>query len=61
MVTTDWWGYSEEYLEIKAGNDLKMGLGYPERVCKAMKLDLLSRDDLLRSARRIIELILRLD
>ena len=61
VVTTDWWGYSEEYLEIKAGNDLKMGLGYPERVREAMERGLLSRNDLLRSARRIIELILRLD
>lgn len=61
VVTTDWWAYSEEYLEIKAGNDLKMGLGYPERVREATERGLLTREDLLCSARRVIELILRLD
>ena len=41
MVTTDWWTCGEHYKEIKAGNDLKMATGYPERVKKAMEMGLL--------------------
>ena len=36
MVTTDWWTCGEHYKETKAGNDLKMGSGYPDRVKKAL-------------------------
>lgn len=39
MVTTDWWTCGEHYKEIKAGNDLKMATGYPERVKKLWKWD----------------------
>ena len=38
MVTTDWWTRAEHYKEIKAGNDVKMGTGFPERVKKAMEM-----------------------
>ena len=31
VITTDWWTKGEHYKEIKAGNDIKMGTGYPER------------------------------
>ena len=34
MVTTDWWTRAEHYKEIKAGNDVKMGTGFPDRVQK---------------------------
>ena len=44
MVTTDWWTCGEHYKEIKAGNDLKMATGYPERVKKAMEMGLLDRN-----------------
>lgn len=32
MVTSDWWTRGEHYKEIKAGNDVKMACGFPERV-----------------------------
>ncbi|MDP4090427.1 MAG: glycoside hydrolase family 3 C-terminal domain-containing protein, partial [Bacillota bacterium] len=35
MVTTDWWTCGEHYKETKAGNDVKMGCGYPERLLEA--------------------------
>ena len=58
---TDWWTKGEHYKEILAGNDLKMANGYPERVRQAMNLGLLSRSDLEVCARRILELILKID
>ena len=61
LVTTDWWGHGEHYKEILAGNDLKMGTGYPERVKKAEEMGALGRSDLERCAKRVLELILKLD
>ena len=61
MVTTDWWTRGEHYKEIKAGNDLKMANGFPERVKRAMDLGELDRKDLEHCAKRILELILKLD
>lgn len=37
MVTTDWWTFGEHYRETKAGNDIKMAAGYPERIKKHTK------------------------
>lgn len=61
MVTSDWWTRGEHYKEIKAGNDVKMACGFPERVKEAMEKGALSREDLERCARRVLELILKID
>lgn len=61
LVMTDWWNRAEQYKEIKAGNDLKMANGYPERVKKAMEMGALKREELLVSAKRVLELILKID
>ncbi|MCD7818053.1 MAG: beta-glucosidase, partial [Lachnospiraceae bacterium] len=61
MVTSDWWTGGEHYKEIKAGNDVKMATGFPERVKKAMEAGALDREDLKRCARRVLELILKID
>jgi len=61
MVTTDWWNKAEQYLEVLAGNDVKMGCGFPERLLAALKQGLLTRADLERSAKRVLGLILRLE
>jgi len=61
MVVSDWWTYGEHYKEVKAGNDLKMASGYPERLLAAKEAGALTREDLERSAKRILRLILRLD
>jgi beta-glucosidase len=61
MVMTDWWTRGEHYKEILAGNDLKMASGYPERVLEAMELGTVARKDLETCARRILELILKID
>lgn len=61
MVTSDWWTRGEHYKEILAGNDVKMACGFPERVEEAMKLGVIERKDLERCARRVLELILKMD
>lgn len=61
LVMTDWWNRAEQYKEIKAGNDLKMANGYPERVKKAMEMGVLTREELLVSAKRVLGLILKID
>ncbi len=61
MVTSDWWTRGEHYKEIKAGNDVKMACGFPERVAEAMEKGALNRDDLVRCAKRVLELILKID
>ncbi len=61
LVMSDWWTRGEHYKELLAGNDLKMANGYPERVEEAMKLGAVSRSDLETCARRVLELILKID
>ncbi len=61
LVMTDWWNRAEQYKEIKAGNDLKMANGYPERVKKAMDMGALSREELMISAKRVLGLILKME
>ena len=61
MVTTDWWTCGEHYKETKAGNDLKMGNGYPKRVKEAYDKGAISRDEIETCVKRILSLILKLD
>ncbi|MGN0986511.1 MAG: glycoside hydrolase family 3 C-terminal domain-containing protein [Otoolea sp.] len=61
VVTTDWWTKGEHYKELKAGNDIKMGTGYPERVMMALEKGLITRTDLERCAARVLEMILKAD
>lgn len=61
LVMSDWWNHSEQYLELKAGNDMKMMNGYPDRVREALDRGVLTEEDLRRSARRVLELILKID
>lgn len=61
MVTTDWWTCGEHYKETKAGNDVKMALGFPERLLEAVEKGALSREEMERCAGRILGLILKID
>jgi beta-glucosidase len=61
MVTTDWWTYGEHYKEVKAGNDLKMACGFTERLLAAKEKGLLTRDEMEVCAKRILNLILKMD
>lgn len=61
MVTTDWWTLGEHYKEVKAGNDLKMACGLPERLIEAKEKGLLSREEMEACGKRILELILKIE
>ena len=61
MVTTDWWTHGEHYKECAAGNDVKMGCGYPERLLEALKKGVLTRDQMELAAKHILGMILKLD
>ena len=61
MVTTDWWTHGEHYKECAAGNDVKMGCGYPERLLEALKKGALTRDQMELAAKHILGMILKLD
>lgn len=60
-ITTDWWNRSEHYKEVLAGNDVKMGTGFPERLKTALEKNLITRADLEICAKRVLELILKID
>ena len=60
MVTTDWWNYERQYLEIPAGNDVKMGCGMPDHTYEMLIAGKVRRKDLRISAKRVLELILKL-
>ncbi|MBR2824346.1 MAG: glycoside hydrolase family 3 protein [Clostridia bacterium] len=61
MITTDWWTYGEHYRECMAGNDIKLGCGFPERLLDALEKGLLTREAMNTAAKHILGLILRID
>ena len=61
VVTTDWWTLGEHYKEVRAGNDLKMACGFPERLIEAKEKGILSREEMEICGVRILELLLKLD
>ncbi|MGN1163625.1 MAG: glycoside hydrolase family 3 N-terminal domain-containing protein, partial [Candidatus Ornithospirochaeta sp.] len=61
FVTSDWWTHGEHYLECLAGNDLKMGNGYPERVKRALDEGLITRGDIVKNVTHILSSILKMD
>ena len=61
MVTTDWWNHASQPAEIRAGNDVKMGCGYPEKVLAALRSGDLTAEEIDSCARRVLQMILRLD
>ncbi|MFG6323630.1 MAG: glycoside hydrolase family 3 C-terminal domain-containing protein [Lachnospiraceae bacterium] len=61
VVTTDWWTNGEHYKEVKAGNDIKMATGFPERLMEAVRKGVLTRRDMEICAKRVLELILKVD
>ena len=61
IVTTDWWTFGEHYRETKAGNDIKMAAGYPERIKEAYEKGFVTEAEIRLSARRILNMILKID
>ncbi|MBQ1403461.1 MAG: hypothetical protein IIY90_09185, partial [Oscillospiraceae bacterium] len=60
FVTTDWYTHGEQYREINAGNDVKMGRGMPEHTLSALRDGRLSSAALETSVRRVLEMLLKL-
>ena len=46
-------------METKAGGDIKMGCGYPERVLEALEKGLITREEINVCVRRILKMILK--
>ncbi len=61
MLTTDWWNHASQPAEIRAGNDVKMGCGYPEKVLAAYRAGDITEEEIDACARRVLQMILRLD
>ena len=61
MVTTDWWTFGEHYKECAAGNDVKMGCGFPDRLLDALEKGALTRGQMELAARHILGMLLKLD
>lgn len=61
IVTTDWWTRGEHWREVNAGNDLKMANGYPETVLEAVADGRVSKQQVRDCAKRILELILKME
>lgn len=60
MVVTDWGVKNDPVKEVKAGNDMKMHIGYPEDLQKAIDDGNLTRTDLEICAKRILEMFIKL-
>ena len=60
LVTTDWYTHAEQWREINAGNDVKMGSGTPEYTAMKLAGGGLERKALDESVQRVLQLILHL-
>ncbi|MBR5116108.1 MAG: glycoside hydrolase family 3 protein, partial [Lachnospiraceae bacterium] len=61
LIMTDWWSTGDPYRDLLAGIDLRMPHGVPARIALALKKGLITRADLERAAKHVLELILKLD
>ena len=61
MVSSDWHPHSEHYVEINAGNDMRMPGGFPERLLIALEKGAITRETLEISAKRVLNMLLKLD
>lgn len=61
FVTTDWWTAGEHYKELLAGNDIKMGRGYPDRLMEALEKGVITRENMLVSVKRMLNVLMRLE
>ncbi len=60
MVVTDWGVKNDPVKEVKAGNDMKMHCGYPEDLKAAYDNGELTRADLEKCVKRILEMFTKL-
>jgi len=61
MVTTDWGVPCDQVNCVLAGNDVRMPNGFPEALKEGLENGRLHRSDLIKCAKRILEMTLKLD
>lgn len=61
LVTSDWHTHKEHVLEVKAGNDIKMPIGEPDKLLEALQDGSLTQEELAISVKRLLETILWLE
>lgn len=61
MITSDWNNKADHEQEVKAGNDVKMPVGNPEKLLAALSSGTLSCEELCACAKRILKMILWLE
>ncbi len=61
LVTTDWEAHSKLHNEVRAGNNVKMWGGNKAETLQAYRDGRLTRTELYNSAKKVIELALKLD
>ena len=60
VVSSDWYTTEHHYKEIAAGNDIKMATGMPEHVLQMVEEGKLRMEDVRNSAKRVLNLLLKL-
>ena len=61
LVTSDWVTLKDHVLEVKAGNDIKMPVGEPQNLMKALQDGSLKREELAICVKHLLEMILWLE
>ena len=61
LVITDWWNHANHIAELKAENDVRMPIGDAAYIEEAINLGILTKEKLSRCAKRVLDLILKLD
>ena len=61
MITSDWNNNADHEQEVKAGNDIKMPVGNPEKLLDSLNTGTLRREELCTCVKRILEMILWLE
>lgn len=60
LVVSDWWNSANHLRELKAGNDVKMPVGDEALLKKSLREGTLTRADLEKSIRRILDFVLKI-
>lgn len=61
MVTTDWGQKNNPVLEVRAGNDMKMHVGYPDDLQNGIEDGVITLNHLKLCTMRILEMMMKLD
>ncbi|MDD6483942.1 MAG: glycoside hydrolase family 3 C-terminal domain-containing protein [Clostridiales bacterium] len=61
MVTTDWWNHADHVKEIAAGNDVRMPVSDEKAVLERLENGEITREQTAQCAKRILEMILKID